>query len=51
MQASLFLWFLAVLSLDCCLEYFLVEASEDYSLVVVFRLFIAVASPVAKHRL
>ena len=28
-----------------------VEASEDYSLVAVFRLFIAVASPVAEHRL
>ena len=42
--------FLAVLGLCCCVGFSLVVASWCYSLVVVCRLLIAVASLVAEHR-
>ena len=42
--------FLAVLGLCCCMAS-LVVASGGYSLVAVFRLLIAVTSPLAEHRL
>ena len=43
--------FLSVLGLHCCTGFSLVEASGGYSLVVVCRLLIVVASPVANDRL
>ena len=42
---------MAVLGLGCCGGSSLVVASEGCSLVVVCRLLIVVASPVAEHRL
>ena len=43
--------FLAVLSLHCCQSFSLVTAIRDYSLIVVRRLFTAVASLAAEHGL
>ena len=43
--------FLAVPGLSCCMGFSLVVASRSYSLVVVHRLLIAMASPLAEHRL
>ena len=43
--------FLVVQGLPCCLGFSLVEAIRGYSLVVMRRLLIAVASLVAKHGL
>ena len=43
--------FLAVLGLRCCAGSSLVGASRGYSLVVMHRLFILVASLVVDHRL
>ena len=52
---SLFLIFiylvLAVLGLGCCMGFSLVVVSGDYSLVVVYRFLIAVASLAAEHGL
>ena len=44
-------WFLAVLGLHCCMGFYLVAGSGDYSLVAVCSLLIVVNSPVTKHRL
>ena len=49
--ANFFRLFLAVLSLHCCVGFCLVAAREDYSLVVVHGLHIAMAALVAGHRL
>ena len=43
--------FLSALGLHCCTGFSLLEASGGYSLVVVCRLLIAVASSVANDRL
>ena len=43
--------FWAVLGLHCCTGFSLVAASGDYSLAVVSRLLIVVASFVSEHRL
>ena len=43
--------FLSALGLHCCTGFSLLEASGGYSLVVVCRLLIVVASPVANDRL
>ena len=40
-----------MLGLLCCMDFSLVVASEECSLVVVHRLLIAVASLVAEHKL
>ena len=40
--------FLAVLSLCCCMDFFLVTANGDYSLVMVYRLLIMVASLIVR---
>ena len=40
-----------MLGLPCCMGFLLVAASEGYSLLVLCRLLIAVASLVAEHRL
>ena len=41
--------FLAVLSFSCCAGFSLVAGSRGYSLVVVHRIFIVVASLVSEH--
>ena len=43
--------FLAVLGLRCCTGFSLVVGSEGYSLAVVLRILVVVASLVAEHRL
>ena len=43
-------FFLAVLGLCCCTDFSLVVASGSYSLVVVHKPLIVVASLVAEHR-
>ena len=48
----LFIYFLmTLLGLRCCVTFSLVVAKEDYCLVVVLGLLVAVASLVAEHRL
>ena len=42
--------FLTVLGLPCCMGFSLVAESRCYSLVAVYRLLIAVGSPVTTHR-
>ena len=49
--SDFFFFFLAVLSLLCCLGFPLIVASGGYSRVAVRRLLIAVASLVSGHRL
>ena len=44
-----FIFILAVLGLHCCVGFSLVAASGGYSLVVVRRLLVAVASLVVEH--
>ena len=48
---ALFILFLAMLGPHCGMSFSLVETSRGYSLVVVQRLLIVVASPVVGHRL
>ena len=43
--------FVAVLGLHCCLGFYLVVGSEGYSLVVLGKLLIVVASFVVEHGL
>ena len=43
--------FMAVLDLRCCVGFSLVVASRSYSLVVVCRLLIEMASLIVEHRL
>ena len=43
--------FLAVLDFGCCASFSLIEASGGYSLIVVHRLLIAVASLLVEHGL
>ena len=47
----LFIYFLAVLGLHCCIGFSLVAASRGYSLTVLHRLLTAVTSRVAEHGL
>ena len=47
----LFIYLLAVLGLCCCTGFSLVAVSEGYSLVVVNRLLVAVASLAVEPRL
>ena len=47
----LFIYFLAVLGLCCCVGFSLVAGNGVYSVVGVFRLLIVVASLVVEHRL
>ena len=47
----MFVLFLALLGLYCCIGFSLVAVREGYSLDLVFRLLIEVASLVSEHRL
>ena len=51
LKIILFILFLAVLDLHCCMGFSLVADSRGYSLVAVCVLLVAMACLVAEHRL